>query len=95
VRDCALDDYLNRIAAALGIARDRVAAHQGVEAAMVGAIGAYPAGSVNAFEMRMFAPGAGVPEERDGVLVDVDLPALRTRLVGPSPYRRCPRLRPP
>jgi PhzF family phenazine biosynthesis protein len=31
--------------------------------AMVGAIGAYPDGSDHAFEMRTFAPGAGVPED--------------------------------
>ncbi|MER6106704.1 PhzF family phenazine biosynthesis protein [Streptomyces hirsutus] len=31
--------------------------------AMVGAIGAYPGGSEYAFEMRTFAPGAGVPED--------------------------------
>ena len=31
--------------------------------AMVGAIGAYPAGSGHAFELRTFAPGAGVPED--------------------------------
>ncbi|NNN32271.1 PhzF family phenazine biosynthesis protein [Streptomyces sp. S3(2020)] len=30
---------------------------------MVGAIGAYPEGSEYAFEMRTFAPGAGVPED--------------------------------
>jgi PhzF family phenazine biosynthesis protein len=31
--------------------------------AMVGAIGAHPDGSQHAFEMRTFAPGAGVPED--------------------------------
>ncbi|MFD4874090.1 PhzF family phenazine biosynthesis protein [Streptomyces sp. NPDC058420] len=31
--------------------------------AMVGAIGAHPDGSWHAFEMRTFAPGAGVPED--------------------------------
>ncbi|WP_460073046.1 PhzF family phenazine biosynthesis protein [Streptomyces sp. YKOK-I1] len=31
--------------------------------AMVGAIGAYPAGAEYAFELRTFAPGAGVPED--------------------------------
>lgn len=31
--------------------------------AMVGAIGAYPAGSRHAFEMRTFAPAVGVPED--------------------------------
>jgi PhzF family phenazine biosynthesis protein len=31
--------------------------------AMVGAIGAYPAGSEHAFEMRTFAPAVGVPED--------------------------------
>lgn len=31
--------------------------------AMVGAIGAYPEGSEYAFELRTFAPGAGVPED--------------------------------
>jgi PhzF family phenazine biosynthesis protein len=31
--------------------------------AMVGAIGAYPAGSDHAFEMRTFAPAVGVPED--------------------------------
>jgi PhzF family phenazine biosynthesis protein len=31
--------------------------------AMVGAIGAYPDGSDHTFEMRTFAPGAGVPED--------------------------------
>jgi PhzF family phenazine biosynthesis protein len=34
-----------------------------IPTAMVGAIGAYPAGSVHAFEMRTFAPGAGVAED--------------------------------
>ena len=34
-----------------------------IPAAMVGAIGAYPAGSEHAFELRTFAPGAGVPED--------------------------------
>ena len=31
--------------------------------AMVGAIGAHPAGSEHAFEMRTFAPAVGVPED--------------------------------
>ncbi|WP_405910148.1 PhzF family phenazine biosynthesis protein [Streptomyces sp. NBC_00828] len=31
--------------------------------AMVGAIGAYPHGAAHRFEMRTFAPGAGVPED--------------------------------
>ena len=34
-----------------------------IPAAMVGAIGAYPSGSEHAFEMRTFAPGAGVAED--------------------------------
>ena len=34
-----------------------------IPTAMVGAIGAYPAGSVHAFEMRTFAPGAGVAQD--------------------------------
>ena len=34
-----------------------------IPTAMVGAIGAYPEGSEYAFEMRTFAPGAGVPED--------------------------------
>jgi PhzF family phenazine biosynthesis protein len=34
-----------------------------IPTAMVGAIGAYPDGSEHAFEMRTFAPGAGVPED--------------------------------
>ena len=34
-----------------------------IPAAMVGAIGAYPAGSEHAFELRTFAPGVGVPED--------------------------------
>jgi PhzF family phenazine biosynthesis protein len=34
-----------------------------IPAAMVGAIGAYPAGSEHAFEMRTFAPGVGVTED--------------------------------
>ena len=34
-----------------------------IPAAMVGAIGAYPAGSGHAFELRTFAPGVGVPED--------------------------------
>ena len=34
-----------------------------IPAAMVGAIGAYPAGSEHAFELRTFAPGAGVAED--------------------------------
>ncbi|MFB7113055.1 PhzF family phenazine biosynthesis protein [Streptomyces sp. NPDC056291] len=34
-----------------------------IPAAMVGAIGAYPEGSGHNFEMRTFAPGAGVPED--------------------------------
>ncbi|MEI5519642.1 PhzF family phenazine biosynthesis protein [Streptomyces brasiliscabiei] len=91
VREGALDDeYLERIVAAFGIARDRVVAHQWVDNgpgwavvqlptaeevlalepdltlvpdAMVGAIGACPEGSEYAFEMRTFAPGAGVPED--------------------------------
>ncbi|MDX2911202.1 PhzF family phenazine biosynthesis protein [Streptomyces griseiscabiei] len=91
VREGALDEeYLERIVAAFGIARDRVVAHQWVDNgpgwavvqlptaeevlalepdlalvpdAMVGAIGAYPEGSAYAFEMRTFAPGAGVPED--------------------------------
>ena len=35
----------------------------GIPTAMVGAIGAYPDGSEHAFEMRTFAPGAGVAED--------------------------------
>nr|WSY51379.1 PhzF family phenazine biosynthesis protein [Streptomyces sp. NBC_00886] len=34
-----------------------------IPTAMVGAIGAYPDGSRHAFELRTFAPGAGVPED--------------------------------
>jgi PhzF family phenazine biosynthesis protein len=34
-----------------------------IPAAMVGAIGAHPEGSEHAFELRTFAPGAGVPED--------------------------------
>ena len=34
-----------------------------IPAAMVGALGAYPAGSPNAFELRTFAPGVGLPED--------------------------------
>ncbi|WP_346184702.1 PhzF family phenazine biosynthesis protein [Streptomyces osmaniensis] len=34
-----------------------------IPAAMVGAIGAHPEGSGHHFEMRTFAPGAGVPED--------------------------------
>jgi PhzF family phenazine biosynthesis protein len=34
-----------------------------IPTAMVGAIGAHPDGSEHAFEMRTFAPGAGVPED--------------------------------
>ena len=34
-----------------------------IPTAMVGAIGAYPEGSEHAFEMRTFAPGAGVAED--------------------------------
>ncbi len=34
-----------------------------IPAAMVGAIGAYPAGSDYAFELRTFAPGVGVAED--------------------------------
>ncbi|MGW1255126.1 PhzF family phenazine biosynthesis protein [Streptomyces sp. NPDC002513] len=34
-----------------------------IPTAMVGAIGAYPEGSEHHFEMRTFAPGAGVPED--------------------------------
>ncbi len=34
-----------------------------IPAAMVGAIGAYPAGSEHAFELRTFAPGAGLAED--------------------------------
>jgi PhzF family phenazine biosynthesis protein len=34
-----------------------------IQDAMVGAIGAYPAGSAHAFEMRTFAPAVGVPED--------------------------------
>ena len=91
VRDGALDDeYVDRIAAAFGIRRDRILAHQWVDngpgwavvqlptagevlalepdlsvipTAMVGAIGAYPDRAEYAFEMRTFAPGAGVAED--------------------------------
>jgi len=35
-----------------------------IPTAMVGAIGAYPDGSEYAFEMRTFAPGVGVAEDR-------------------------------
>lgn len=34
-----------------------------IPVAMVGAIGAYPDGSEHAFELRTFAPGAGVAED--------------------------------
>ncbi|HZX07112.1 PhzF family phenazine biosynthesis protein [Kribbella sp.] len=34
-----------------------------IPTAMVGALGAYPAGSPHTFELRTFAPGAGVPED--------------------------------
>jgi PhzF family phenazine biosynthesis protein len=34
-----------------------------IPTAMIGAIGAYPEGSAHAFEMRTFAPGAGVAED--------------------------------
>jgi PhzF family phenazine biosynthesis protein len=34
-----------------------------IPTAMVGAIGAHPAGSEHAFELRTFAPGVGVPED--------------------------------
>ncbi|WUJ70045.1 PhzF family phenazine biosynthesis protein [Kribbella soli] len=34
-----------------------------IPTAMIGAIGPYPAGSEHAFELRTFAPGAGVPED--------------------------------
>jgi PhzF family phenazine biosynthesis protein len=34
-----------------------------IPAAMVGALGAYPAGSANAFELRTFAPGVGLTED--------------------------------
>jgi PhzF family phenazine biosynthesis protein len=34
-----------------------------IPAAMVGAIGTHPDGSPHHFEMRTFAPGAGVPED--------------------------------
>jgi PhzF family phenazine biosynthesis protein len=34
-----------------------------IPGAMVGAIGAYPAGSEHAFELRTFAPAVGVPED--------------------------------
>ena len=91
LRDGALDEeHVGQIAAAFGINRDRVLAHQWVDngpgwavvqlptaeevlalepdlsvipTAMVGAIGAYPDGSEHAFEMRTFAPGAGVAED--------------------------------
>ncbi|MGW4669119.1 PhzF family phenazine biosynthesis protein [Streptomyces sp. NPDC004324] len=91
VRDGMLDDrQVQRIAAAFGITREQIVAHQWVDNgpgwavvqlstaeevlaldpelalipdAMVGAIGAYPEGSAYAFELRTFAPGAGVPED--------------------------------
>ena len=91
VRGGPLDEqFVDQIAAAFGINRDRVLAHQWVDngpgwavvqlataeevlalepdlslipTAMVGAIGAYPDGSAHAFEMRTFAPGAGVAED--------------------------------
>jgi PhzF family phenazine biosynthesis protein len=34
-----------------------------IPTAMVGAVGAYPAGSAHAFELRTFAPRVGVPED--------------------------------
>jgi PhzF family phenazine biosynthesis protein len=34
-----------------------------IPTAMVGAVGAHPAGSDHTFEMRTFAPGVGVPED--------------------------------
>jgi PhzF family phenazine biosynthesis protein len=84
------DEFVSQIAAAFGIRRDRIVAHQWVDngpgwavvrlptagdvlalepdlsvipAAMVGAIGAYPDGAGHAFELRTFAPRAGVPED--------------------------------
>ena len=91
VREGPLDEeFVERIAAAFGIERGSVLAHQWVDngpgwavvrlptaeavlalepdfslipAAMVGAVGAHPAGSEHAFELRTFAPGVGVPED--------------------------------
>lgn len=84
------EEFVQRIAATLGIARDRVLDHQWVDNgpgwavvrlataeevlalepdlsgfpdAMIGAIGPKPAGSEHAFELRTFAPGAGVAED--------------------------------
>ncbi|WP_202875582.1 PhzF family phenazine biosynthesis protein [Kribbella speibonae] len=34
-----------------------------IPTAMIGALGAYPTGSEHAYELRTFAPGAGVPED--------------------------------
>ncbi len=91
IRDGPLDEgFVERIAAAFGIERDLVLAHQWVDngpgwavvrlataeqvlalepdlslipTAMVGAIGAYPAGAEHAFELRTFAPAVGVTED--------------------------------
>lgn len=91
VRTGPLDeDYLARIAAAFGIARDRILDHQwvdngpgwavvrlasaaevlalepdlsGLPDAMIGALGAHPEGSPHAFELRAFAPAAGIAED--------------------------------
>ena len=91
VRTGGLDDEtLGRAIAALGIARERVVAHQWVDngpgwaairlataeevlgldpdAALLGGlklgvIGAHPPGAPHAFEVRAFAPGAGIPED--------------------------------
>jgi PhzF family phenazine biosynthesis protein len=91
VRSGPLEEaHVLEVAAAFGIERGHVIAHQWVDtgpgwaivelrtaaevlalepdlsripAAMIGAIGAYPAGSGHTHEMRTFAPGVAVPED--------------------------------
>jgi len=91
IRTGPLDEsYVDAVAKAFGIDRDRVLSHQWVDNgpgwavvqlataeevlalepdlsaipdAMIGAIGAYPEGAENAFELRTFAPGVGVAED--------------------------------
>ena len=91
LRTGPLDEaHLRRIAAACGIARERIVDHQWVDNgpgwaairlataaevldldpdlaaipdAMLGVIGAHPEGSPHAFELRAFAPAAGMPED--------------------------------
>lgn len=59
-----------------------------IPTAMVGAIGAYPEGSEHAFEMRTFAPGAGVAEDAVCGSMNASVGQWLTRTgAAPSSYR--------